>query len=102
MYHWFDSTPDRRALADAAVNTALNLRSDLPEVHLAYAFHLYSAYCDYERARVQLAIGRRSLASNTEAILLEAYMDRRQGKFEKAIHEFNTLGKVWSESLQQA
>ncbi len=86
---WFDATPDRRALGDAAVNNALGLQPDLPEVHLAYATHLYLAYRDYERARVQLAIARRGLVNNAQAILLEAYMDRRQGRFEKAIQEFN-------------
>jgi hypothetical protein len=35
----------------------MRLQPDLPEVHLAYAIQLYS-YRDYERARVQLAIGR--------------------------------------------
>jgi Flp pilus assembly protein TadD len=40
-------------------------------------------------ARVQLAIARRGLVNNAQAILLEAYMDRRQGRFERAIQEFN-------------
>jgi serine/threonine protein kinase len=35
-----DHTPERRALADAAVNEALRLRPDLPEVRLALANHL--------------------------------------------------------------
>ncbi len=86
---WFDATPDRRALGDAAVNNALGLQPDLPEVHLAYATHLYLAYRDYERARVQLAIARRGLVNNAQAILLEAFMDRRQGRFGRAIQEFN-------------
>jgi TolB-like protein/thioredoxin-like negative regulator of GroEL len=89
MYYWFDPTPDRRALADAAVNNALGLQPDLPEAHLAYAVHLYGVYRDYERAQMQLAIARRGLANSAEAILLEAYMDRRQGKFDRAIQEFN-------------
>jgi hypothetical protein len=33
-----DHTPARRALGDAAVNEALRLRPDLPEVHLAAGF----------------------------------------------------------------
>jgi cytochrome c-type biogenesis protein CcmH/NrfG len=76
-------------LADAALNSALRLQPDLPEVHLAYAYHLYGVYRDYERARVQLALARRGLPNDSTAIALAAYMDRRQGNFEKAIHEFN-------------
>jgi tetratricopeptide (TPR) repeat protein len=38
---------------------------------------------------VQLAIARRGLSNNAEAIMLEAYIDRRQGKWQKAIQELN-------------
>src|SRR5260370_6102253 len=89
LYFLYGPTPEQRALGDAAVNSALGLQPDLPEVHLAYAQHLYLVYRDYERARVQLAIARRGLPNDTEAIALGARMDRRQGQFEKAIQEFN-------------
>jgi serine/threonine protein kinase/Tfp pilus assembly protein PilF len=87
LYYYPDATPERRALADAAVNSALRLQPDLPEVHLAYAYHLYYGYQDYEQARAQLAIAKRGLPNNVEAIALQAYIDRRQGNFEKAIRE---------------
>ncbi len=85
----FDPTSDRRALGDEAINNALRLQPDLPEVHLAYANHLYRGHRDYERARVQLEIARRDLPNSAEVIYLEALMDRRQGKFELAIRKFN-------------
>ncbi len=85
----FDPSPLQRALGDVAVKSALDLQPDLPEVHLAYAYHLYYGYYDYERARTKLAIARRHLPNDSEAIELEARMDRRQGQFEKAIQEFN-------------
>jgi tetratricopeptide (TPR) repeat protein len=88
LYLVYDPTPEQRALGDAAVNSALRLQPDLPEVHLAYAAQLHRIYRDWERARVHLAIARRGLSNNAEAIALEAYMDRRQGRFEKAIQEF--------------
>jgi tetratricopeptide (TPR) repeat protein len=79
----------RRALGDLAVQNAQRLQPDLPEVHLATAFHLYITHRDYERARVQLAMAKRALPHNCEVALLEAYMDRRQGNYEKAVDEFN-------------
>jgi TolB-like protein/Tfp pilus assembly protein PilF len=88
LYFLYNPTPERRALADAAVNRALGLQPDLPEVHLAYAYHLYRGQ-DYERARVQLAIARRGLPNDARAIWYEALIDRRQGRFEKAIQEFS-------------
>jgi serine/threonine protein kinase len=35
IYHFADKSPERRASADRAMNTALQLQADLPEVHLA-------------------------------------------------------------------
>jgi TolB-like protein/Flp pilus assembly protein TadD len=89
IYFLFDRSPEQRALGDAAINKSLALQSDLPEVHLFYAYHLYRGYHDYERARTQLAIARPGLPNYAEAIGLEALIDRREGQFEKAIQEFN-------------
>jgi TolB-like protein len=89
LYFLYDPTPEQRAFGDAAVNSALGLQPELPEAHVAYAYHLYLVYRDYDRARVQLAIARRGLPNDAEAIALGARMDRRQGQFEKAIAEFN-------------
>jgi hypothetical protein len=41
IYHFADRTLERRKLADTAIDSALRLRPDLPEVHLAYAYNLY-------------------------------------------------------------
>jgi serine/threonine protein kinase len=87
LYIAYDLTPKRRRLGDAAVANALRLQPELPEVHFAYAFHLYRCYREYERARVQLAIAKRGLPNNSKATALTAFMDRRQGKFETAIQE---------------
>jgi serine/threonine protein kinase len=89
LYFQYDPSPEQRAFGDRAVNSALRSQPDLPEVHLAYANHLYLVYRDYQRARVQLAIARRRLPNDVEAIVLGARMDRRQGQFERAIAEFN-------------
>ena len=88
LYRFYDPSPQRLILGDAAVKRALELQPDLPEVRLAYALHLYQGYRDYEHARIQLAIARRGLPNDTEAMSLEASMDRRQGQFEKAIQAF--------------
>jgi TolB-like protein/cytochrome c-type biogenesis protein CcmH/NrfG len=89
LYRFSDQGPEQRSLGDAVINNAVSLQPDLPEVHLAYARHLYFGYRDYERARVQLAIARRGSPNNVEAITLAGFMDRRQGNWEKAIQEFS-------------
>jgi tetratricopeptide (TPR) repeat protein len=88
MYHFAERSPERRALADAAMDKVLRLQADLPEVHLTYAYYLYFVYRDYERARVQLAMARRALPNDAGAMALAAYMDRRQGNWDKAIQDF--------------
>jgi tetratricopeptide (TPR) repeat protein len=93
LYNRDDPTPERRALGDAAVNSALSLQPGLPEVHLAYARHLVTGYRDYDRARVQIAIAKRGLPNNTEAIAIEANTDLRQGNFENAIQEYNEAAR---------
>jgi serine/threonine protein kinase/Tfp pilus assembly protein PilF len=87
-YHFDDPTAERRALGDAAVNSALRLEPDLEEVRLAYAQHLYVVYRDYEAARAQLAIAKSGSPNNSKANFLEALIDRRQGKWEKSVQEF--------------
>ena len=85
----FDPTAERRTLGDKAINEALGLQPNLPEVHLAYANHLYRSYRNYERARSELAIAKRGLPNTAEVIYLEALMNRRQGKFDAAEQSFN-------------
>jgi serine/threonine protein kinase/Flp pilus assembly protein TadD len=89
-----DYTPEGRALGDAAVNEALRLRPDLPEVHLAIAFHLYYCYRNFERARVQIAIAAQTLPNNPDLLELTALIDRVQGRWQKSTAELeqaNTL-----------
>jgi serine/threonine protein kinase/Flp pilus assembly protein TadD len=89
IYLLYEHTPERRALADAALNKALRLRRDLPEVHLTYAKHLHWAYGNYEAARLQLAIAKQGLPNDSGVSALEADIDRHEGKFDKSIQEFN-------------
>jgi TolB-like protein/Flp pilus assembly protein TadD len=89
LYITYDPTLYQRSLADAAIANALRLQPDLPDAHLTYAYHLYHCYRDYERAQVHLAMARSGLPNNAEAIELPALMDRRQGRFEKAVQELN-------------
>jgi len=88
LYISSDPTPARRALGDAAIQAALRLQPDLPDVHLAYAYHLYFCYRDYDQARKHLEIAKTGLPNNPEAIELQAFMDRRQGRFQEAVNEF--------------
>jgi serine/threonine protein kinase/tetratricopeptide (TPR) repeat protein len=86
FYSYCERTAQRRALGDEAINAALRLRPDLPEAHLEYGVHLFVTHRDYDSARRQLAIARHGLPNNSRVIASQAFVDARQGDFEKAIH----------------
>jgi TolB-like protein/class 3 adenylate cyclase/Tfp pilus assembly protein PilF len=82
----FDHTQDRLDLANAAIQSVKRLRPDSGEAHLALAKHLYWGYRDYDRARQALAAARRSLSNDPLPFLLTGYIDRREGRWDKATH----------------
>jgi TolB-like protein/Flp pilus assembly protein TadD len=76
-----DDTPERRAHGDAAVNRALQLKPNLPEVRLTAAFHFYICYRNYQKARVYIARTEQDLPNSADALALSGYLDRRQGRW---------------------
>src|SRR4029077_5958594 len=83
----FDHTDGRLNLAETTVQSVRRLRRESGETHLALANHLYWAYRDYDRAKAELAIAKRSLPNESRIPLLTGYIDRRQGQWEKSLEE---------------
>jgi Tfp pilus assembly protein PilF len=83
----FDPTPARRAKAEAAVNTALRLRPDSGEVHLARADFSFRCYRDYAGAAAELAIARPSLPNSAPFFTLSGYIERRLGHWDNSTRE---------------
>jgi TolB-like protein len=94
MYLKFDPTPERQGKADKAMERALSLKPDSPDIRLANAFHLYRSHRNYDAAREQLEIAKPNLPNSAEADYLDALMTRRQGDFAKAIDLFNESIKL--------
>jgi tetratricopeptide (TPR) repeat protein len=92
-FYWIDKTPERRALADAAVAEAFRLEPDSPDAHLALAYHLYACYRNYERASVQIALAQRALPNSSEALWVASHIDRRLGRWEESTKD---LEKAYS------
>ena len=76
-----DHTPARLAMADAAIQSLVRLRPDSGEAHLAFAKHLYWGYLDYDRARKELDLAKKSLPNDPLPFLLAGYIDRRQSRW---------------------
>ena len=67
-----------------AIDNAMRLRPDLGEPHLALArYHFFLNH--FDAARDELAIARRLLPNNSEAIYIAARIDRRQNRWEESL-----------------
>jgi TolB-like protein/Tfp pilus assembly protein PilF len=67
-----------------AVDTAMRLRPDLGEPHVALArYHFFLNH--FDAARDELAIARRLLPNNSDAIYIAARIDRRQNRWEESL-----------------
>ncbi len=77
-----DHTPARLALANAAVRNAQRLRPDAGETHLALAEHLYCGFFDYDGARRELELARRSLPNEPLVFEYAGFIDRRQNRWD--------------------
>jgi serine/threonine protein kinase/Tfp pilus assembly protein PilF len=82
-----DHTPARLALAEKAVQTALRLRPESGEAHLAQANHLYQGYLEYEKALAELTIAARTLPNDPRVFELSGYIIRRQGHQEEGLYK---------------
>src|SRR6266404_5135252 len=79
LYALFEHTPEQRALAEAAIKAAFQLRPDAGEAHLARATHLYQAYRDYDAALAQLDVARGMMPNAPGIFELTGYIARRRG-----------------------
>ncbi len=79
----YDHTSSRLASAEQAISAALRLQPDAAEAHLARAIHLYSKL-DYEGARAELEIARRTLPNDPRIFEWTGYIDRRQGRWQES------------------
>jgi len=85
----YDHTDARLKWSETALQTTRRLRPDSGETHLALAQHLYWAYADYDRARQELAVARRTLPNESRIPLLTGYIERRQGHWERSLEQMN-------------
>ena len=84
---WFgyDKSAARIAKAKEAAETALRLRPDLGEGHLALAFYHYYSRRDYEAAIRELTLAQRALPNESDVASALGVIERRRGRWEEAI-----------------
>jgi serine/threonine protein kinase len=88
LYWNFDHNPVRRDLAERAVKTALHLRPEAGEAHLARAQYFARCNLDYDYARAELALAQRTLPNNAQVFALLGHIDRLQGRWNESVRNF--------------
>jgi TolB-like protein/Tfp pilus assembly protein PilF len=89
-----DHTPARLALAKSAIDAAFRLQPDSGEAHLAMGWHLYWGYFDYDHARAEVELAARTLPNNPTVFQLTGLMDRRQGRWAKAVRNLERASEL--------
>ena len=88
LYWNFDHTSTRRDLAEGAVKAALHLRPEAGEAHLARAQYLFNCNLDYDNARAELALARRTLPNVAQVFMSMGNIDRLQGRWNESARSF--------------
>src|SRR6266542_3811117 len=79
--------------AKKAADAALRVRPDLGEAHLELARYYFYAR-DFDRARDELVIARRTLPNESEAIFMAARIDRRQNRWDDSLANFQKASEL--------
>lgn len=90
-FYGYDPTPERLAKSKAAIDRAVELQPDLPEVRRAIGYYYYHGHLDYDNALKELSIAAEGLPNDARLIADIAYIWRRQGHFEQAIANFEQV-----------
>lgn len=81
IYHWFDSTDDRKTRMKTEAEKALRLRPDLGEGHLALGLYFYWTEANYEKALEEFGIAAAALPNDSDVGYFTAAIRRRQGRW---------------------
>lgn len=81
----YDHNVARREMANAAIQKAAELQPDAGEVHLVRARYFGLGVRDYDRARSELELARRTLPNDPAIYYETALLDRRQGRLTEAV-----------------
>lgn len=85
----FDHTTARRDQALAALQKAEHINPDAGEVHAQKANYAYHGFRDYETARRELELARKSVPNSSRFYSMLAAMDRRQARWDDSLRNFD-------------
>ena len=90
IFRGFDQSAERISMADDAINRALKLAPDSPDVVRALADYSYYAHRDYQGASAQYEKVVRSTPNDSHAHFMLGLIFRRQGRWSQSLDELRT------------
>ena len=88
LFEGEDHTPARLQTAKAAIEKAAQLQPNAGEVHLVRARYFARGLRDYDHARAELELARRTLPNEATVYFEIGLTDRRQGRWTEALRNF--------------
>jgi tetratricopeptide (TPR) repeat protein len=79
---------DRVRKCKEAIDTAIRLDPELPEIHMALGQYYYWCLLDYQKALEEFSIAEKRFRNHPECIFLQAAVYRRAGDWESARENF--------------
>lgn len=88
--YWFyyDRSADRLTRAKRAIERAVELQPDLPQVRLALGAYHWLGYLDYDRALREFAIAEAGLPNESDLLSARAVLRMRQGESRKGFEDY--------------
>ncbi len=87
-YFWYDFSPERREKAKTAVDKAVELAPDAPEVHLALGYYHLFVERDVPKAFGEFEIAARDLPDDDDILRAKGDGFREQGHWTEAIDHY--------------
>ncbi len=84
----YDHSATRLKKAETAAFKSLELNPDLVEGHLALGYYYYHGHLDFQNALREFQIALKSQPNNSDLYNALAAVQRRQGRFDEALHNF--------------
>jgi len=88
--YWFhfDRNFDRVAKTREAIDAAIKIDPELPEINMALGYYYYRCLLDYKKALEEFTLAETKLRSNSECIFMKASVYRRAGDWRSAREYF--------------
>jgi TolB-like protein/Tfp pilus assembly protein PilF len=94
IFHYYEPTKSWKTKARSSAETALQLRPDLGEAHLAIGQCIYWFEQDYEAALSEFNAALRFAPNSSETGGLIAAIKRRQGKWDESLAAYQKISRL--------